>query len=286
MTRNIWGRWLVRGLVRCMFVGLVALGAAVSGPELRQAAAASMGCDKVNSFVLGNQPSFTMGGYTFDAGDTVSVTAVAPSSGSPTAVEITVDGTLVATQPYPGTASYVIPTTGPIGSLVFRVDTGTATLDIACVAAAPTATPTATETATATSTPTETATATETVTATATETMTPTVPATSTPTEATTVTSTAVSATGTATATEIPATAAPATEVPTETATSVPTAVPTSTSVPPTTVAGEDDDPDVTDLPNTGNGTGSSSDQGILWLALAGLGISLAGITRLRRARQ
>jgi hypothetical protein len=268
-----------------MFVGLVALGAAVSGPELRHAAAASNGCDTVNLVALGDQSYFEMSLFSFDAGETVSVTAADPSSGNPATVQIAVDGIAVAIVPYPGTASYVIPTTGVINTLRFSVNTGTATLDLACIAAAaPTAT--ATETATATPTETATATATETATATPTETTAPTVPATPTPTEATTVTSTAVSATGTATATEIPATAAPATEVPTETATSIPTAVPTSTSVPPTTVAGEDDDPDVTELPNTGNGTGSSSDQGILWLALAGLGISLAGITRLRRARQ
>jgi hypothetical protein len=281
MTQDIWGRSLVRGLARCMFVGLVALGAAVSGPELRHAAAASNGCDTVNLVTLGDQQYFEMSLFSFDAGETVSVTAVDPSSGNPATVQIAVDGIAVAIVPYPGTASYVIPTTGVINTLRFSVNTGTATLDLACIAAAA---PTATATETATATPTETAT--ETATATPTETTAPTVPATPTPTEATTVTSTAVSATGTATATEIPATAAPATEVPTETATSIPTAVPTSTSVPPTTVAGEDDDPDVTELPNTGNGTGSSSDQGILWLALAGLGISLAGITRLRRARQ
>jgi hypothetical protein len=275
MTQDIWGRSVVPGLVRWLFVGLIALGAAVSGPELRQAAAASNGCDAVNSVTLGIAAGQSFVGYSFDAGDTVSLTAADPSSGSPSAVQILVDGTVVATEPYPGTASYVIPTTGLINTLTFIVSPGTATLDIACIAAAA---PTATAT--------ETATPTETATATPTETTAPTVPATPTPTEATTVTSTAVSATGTATATEIPATAAPATEVPTETATSIPTAVPTSTSVPPTTVAGEDDDPDVTELPNTGNGTGSSSDQGILWLALAGLGISLAGITRLRRARQ
>jgi hypothetical protein len=270
-----------------MFVGLVALGAAVSGPELRHAAAASNGCDTVNLVTLGDQSYFEMSLFSFDAGETVSVTAVDPSSGNPATVQIAVDGIAVAIVPYPGTASYVIPTTGVINTLRFSVNTGTATLDLACIAAAaPTATATETATATPTETATETATPTETATATPTETTAPTVPATPTPTEATTVTSTAVSATGTATATEIPATAAPATEVPTETATSIPTAVPTSTSVPPTTVAGEDDDPDVTELPNTGNGTGSSSDQGILWLALAGLGISLAGITRLRRARQ
>ena len=208
MTQDSWGRSVVRGLVRWLFVGLIALGAAVSGPELRHATAASLGCDNVNAVTLGNQPSYTMFLAPFDAGDTVSLTAADPSSGSPISVQIAVDGIPVAIAPFPGTASYVIPTTGVIDMLMFSVNTGTATLDINCVAAAaPTATATATETATAT--PTETATATPT------ETTAPTVPATPTPTEATTVTSTAVSATGTATATEIPATAAPATEVPT-----------------------------------------------------------------------
>lgn len=273
MIRSFRNRSVVRGLVRCLFVGLVALGAAVSGPELRQASAASNGCNAVNTPVLGNQDSYTLSFYTFDAGDTVSLTAVDPSSGGPTAVEILVDGTVVATQPYPGTVSYVIPTTGVINQLRFQVNTGTATLDIACVAAAPTATATATDTPTAT--PTETATATPTETATET----PTETATTAPTETATVVSTAAPATSTATATEIPAT-----EIPTETATTVPAA--TNTAVPPTTVAGADDDPDVTELPNTGEGPGSSNSQGLLWLALAALGITLAGATRLRRSRQ
>jgi hypothetical protein len=265
MFRGLGEGSRLRGLPRLVCAGLIALGV-VSGPELHTAVAASQGCDFVNTISLGLQPSFSMFGFTFDAGDTVSLTAGEPSAGGPTAVQITAGGTVVATQPYPGTATYVIPASGPI-DLSFSVNTGSGTLDIACIAAAPTATATATDTPTAT--PTDTPTATDTPTPTDTPTATETATATS--------TTTVVTATATAT---IPATVAP-----TETATTAPTATNTATTVPPTTVAGEDDDPDVTKLPNTGEGPGSGSSQGALWLTLAALGLTAMGLTR-RRARR
>jgi hypothetical protein len=272
MSRESGVRSRLRVLARLACVGLIALGAALSGPELRTAVAASIGCNIANTQPLGQQGSFIMFFYSFDAGDVLSLTAVDPSSGGPVAVQIIVDSVVVAAQPYPGTASYLVPTTGTINSLTFKVDTGTATLDIACTAAAPTATET--PTATPTDTPTETAIATETATPTNTAT------ATETPTETATATSTS---TAVITATSTSTIAVPTTVAATATATVVP---PTSTTVPPTTVAGEDDDPNVSELPNTGEGSGTGSSQGVLWLALAGLGIAATAFTRLRRVRQ
>jgi hypothetical protein len=155
-------------LVSLVVASLVALGVTAGGVGLRHSAAASQGCDDLNNPSLdGFNSGFSSGlNQFFDAGDVVSVTAGEPSAGSPTTVQIFVNGSTVASTPYPGTAIYTIPATGVLGELGGGVDLGSATFIVSCNGESPTTTPTATPTDTPTSTPTVTDTPTETATST------------------------------------------------------------------------------------------------------------------------
>ena len=159
-------------LVSLVVASLVVLGIMAGGVGLRHAAAASQGCDDLNKPTFdGFNSGFSSGlNQFFDAGDVVSVTAGEPSLGSPTTVRIFVNGSTVASTPYPGTATYTIPATGILGELGGGVDLGSATFIVSCNSASQTSTPTATPTDTPTDTPTVTDTPTDTPTVTPTDT--------------------------------------------------------------------------------------------------------------------
>jgi hypothetical protein len=257
MVRCARHRFGVPALVRMVIVSLLALGIMAGGVGLRQAAA-SAGCDLVNAKTTEQLGSTGFVGPVFDAGDVVSVTAGPPDSGSPTTVQILNNNALVASAPYPGAASYTIPSTGAILDLTFGVNTGTATLDLACLAAPATVTPTDTPTEAPTETPipTDTPTNTPTVTDTPTGTQTPPPGATDTP---------------------LPTeTAIPATEAPTETA---------AACAPPAATATSETTGGVTDLPNTGSSPGSGSGRTEVWLLVALLAVTGVGITGVRAKR-
>jgi len=256
MAPDVQHRSLSHLVLSLVIASILALGFMLSVVDRQHTIADSIGCIVVDGILTQEAPLIMIHNGTFDAGDVVSVTASTPITGSPTTVEILVNGTLVASTAFPGTAVYTIPTTGVISLIQLGVDLGTARLDTACTPAPPTPTPISTDTPTntPTDTPTETPTATET----------PTVTETPPP-----------GATDTPLPTE---TAIPATEAPTETA--VPTEPPTSTATSETTGG-------VSELPSTGGGPGSGSGRTELWLLVVLLALTGAGITgfRARRSR-
>ena len=264
-------------LVVFVLAGALALGIMAPAVGPQHAIAASQGCDFMNIQPLGQQASFEMIGFTFDAGDVISLTAVDPSAGSPTAVLILVDSSVVASVSYPGTASYAILSSGIINDLLVRVDTGNASLDMSCQGAPATATPAPTDT------PTDTPTNTPTDTPTDTPTNTPTSTPTDTPTETPTATATATIVVGQqGTPTQPPTDTA--TVAPTETLTSSATATVEPTGTPAATATNETTG-NVTELPNTGGGPGDDSGGIVLWVIVALLAVVGVGIRGVR-ARQ
>jgi hypothetical protein len=237
------GRRLVRSVFVSVVIASVLALVNTSGPAEARNQGFFPGCDVINARPTSLTGGFTIGAVNFLGGEEVSVTASAPTTGSPTTVRIELFLTgIVASAPIPGTATWIVP--GPVSGIVsFLLDTGQATLDINCIPAPPTATPT--DTPTATNTPT--ATASDTPTNTPTETQTP-----------------DPSATATTVPTEI---AVPATEEPIET--------PTSTATSDTTGG-------VTELPDTGSRPGGGSGQSQLWLILALLAATGLSITSAR----
>jgi hypothetical protein len=235
------GHRLCRVVLAAVVASVLAL-VITSGPVEARNLGTLPGCAGINSLPTDLTTGFGIG-VTFFGGEVVSVTASAPTTGSPNTVEIELVGTgIVASSAFPGTATLTVP--GPFsGVLTLTVDTGEATLDPNCIPAPPTATPT--DIPTATNTPTATATNTPTNTPTETQTPDPSVTATTVPTEI----------------------AVPATEEPNET--------PTSTATSDTTGG-------VTELPDTGSRPGGGSGQSRLWLILTLLAATGLSITSVR----
>jgi hypothetical protein len=248
---------------RSLVFAIVVVMATIAGGAGLKHAAASEGCDALNALEPSIRPSFALRDNTFDAGDEVFLTAEGFALGSPTEVQIAIGdpGINVATTPFPGTVSYVIPATGVIDALWFRVDAGLANLVTTCTAAPATATPTETPTEAPTETPTETATSTAT--------STPTAISTTPPIGEEEPTETPITPIGTAIVTI---------EMPTETAeatTEQPTSTPTS-----------DPEEGVNELPNTGGGSGSNGGWTDLWPLIILLAIAAAAVDRLRVRRR
>ena len=244
---------VIRAAGRLLVAVLMALGATWGGAAgLREAAAGGSvgGCVAIDSMDASQTLSVLIPPMWFEVGETVSVTASDPSTGSPTRVQIALGSTgsvVVADVAYPGTASYTIPSTGLSDWIVFSVDQGDATLDLSCTCPAPaTETPTVTATAPATATETSTALPTATSTSLPTSTATETAAPISTPTE-----------------TAIPTIVAP---------TTVPAA--TSATVPDPT----DEAEAVTGLPNTGAGPDGGSAPLATWLLLVLSALSVVGL--------
>lgn len=167
MARRAGYHWGTSACISFVAAIILALGLMAGGFGIRHASAASAGCAVINltemdqAFGFGGNP---IGLY---AGEIVSVTGSAPITGPPTQVLIIVDGSTVASSPFPGTASSVVPTTN-VYTVSFKVDTGTALLDVNCIPNSPTPIPTTTATALAT--PSDTPATTSTVTNTPTDT--------------------------------------------------------------------------------------------------------------------
>jgi hypothetical protein len=87
-----------------MIMSLMALGFMVSGVGLWHFAADSTGCQGINTTPSGPNLG-VQGPVTLEAGEVISLTAGEPSTGSPTTVSIMLDGSTVASVPYPGTAT-------------------------------------------------------------------------------------------------------------------------------------------------------------------------------------
>jgi hypothetical protein len=287
-------RLLVRALLCAVVAGALALGITAGTAGVRQAVAASAGCDFLNAQPSFMTSGFSIGNASFEAGEVVSVTAGLPTSGFPTAVQILVNGSLVASAPIPllgtATATYAIPVTGVITNLDFEVVGGSATLDFGCAGVPPTATPTDTPTYTPTNTPTDTPTNTPT------ETATPTVTATGTLTPTATATATNTP-TDTPTPTEIPTSSATATSTvnsgatltavagATETVAAAQTAAAAAQQTAAAGVTPTETAPPVSALPATGGGSPAGSDRSGIWLLVVLLAVIAVGIGAVR-ARQ
>jgi hypothetical protein len=262
MASDTQPRSMVHAVLSLVIASAVALGLATSGVGLRHAVAISPGCSYLNTLATSLQSGESINLFLFDAGEQVSVTASNPANGNPTLVQILRNGFVVEEVPFPGTATSEIPSSGVINSLLFQVNTGQATLDFSCAAAPP-------PTDTPTNTPTETSTNTPTVTETPTETQTPPPGATDTP--VSTATPPLVCCAGSPTATVDLGATQTAVAGATETA-----AVP----VIPTEATGP-----VSELPGTGSGPGSGSGRTEVWLLVALLAVTGAGIAGVRVRR-
>jgi hypothetical protein len=87
----------------------------------------SAGCNDVNNQRFVEYRGASEGPSFFFAGETITVGAFPPSSGSPTTVRLEFPvGTVVDTAPFPGTVSYVVPTDGE-STVLWSLDRGTAT---------------------------------------------------------------------------------------------------------------------------------------------------------------
>jgi hypothetical protein len=119
-----------------MLASALALGIMAGSTNVRPAAA-SAGCDLLNTIATSLTDAITVPNVALDAGDKVSVTASAPTVGSPTSVEIALDGVgVVAGTLFPGTATYQAPTAF-VGTFIFTVNNGQATLAISCAGLPP-----------------------------------------------------------------------------------------------------------------------------------------------------
>jgi hypothetical protein len=133
-------QWIVRAGLRTVLASALALGI-MAGSNIVRPAAASAGCDLLNTIPTSLTDAITVPNVSLDAGDKVSVTASAPTVGSPTSVEIALSGVgVVAGTLFPGTATYSAPTAF-VGTFIFTVNNGQATLAISCAGAPPPATP-------------------------------------------------------------------------------------------------------------------------------------------------
>lgn len=119
-----------------IFAGIVV----AAGP----AAAESSGCRLVNQ-VFGRGVTAlapTIGSATFDAGDRLTLTVSGAQGGTPVNVEIRRLGTAVAVAPYPGTATWIVPASGPVTQVAFVTDPSViATFRVSCVPGPPPAPP-------------------------------------------------------------------------------------------------------------------------------------------------
>ncbi len=111
-------------VVGALLVGLPVVGLA------SPAGALSSGCTAFNGSAL--EHSAAAFGFSFDAGDVVTVTAASPTVlGPPTEVVITEGGVTVASTPFPGTVSYTFPA-ATSSEVAVSVDAGDAILTFSC----------------------------------------------------------------------------------------------------------------------------------------------------------
>jgi hypothetical protein len=123
---RIMKSWLVALLVALLLAGQF-------GPVHAQDI--SVGCARVNQFETGLYREAGLWRFPFFEGEVISFTASEPSVGEPTEFYIQVNAEVVSTSPFPGTASYTVPSDGVINTIGMIMDQGDATLSLACTPA-------------------------------------------------------------------------------------------------------------------------------------------------------
>jgi hypothetical protein len=130
---------MTRGLV-VLVVVLIGAGTAIAAtPGHAADSTLSPGCTTLNDPSFDGQYNLAGTDFpeTFNAGERIEVTAGNPTSlGTPTRLSLRINGSTVATAPFPGTVAYTIASTG-VYRLVFDVNTGNATFSVSCGRATP-----------------------------------------------------------------------------------------------------------------------------------------------------